>query len=148
MQDAPPALADGIGDAYVELYTRLWDEDEAMMVHREAALQRPRKAEPERVRVGRLDEIRAALPLQLEVGGLPVRLLELDGELVAHSTVCPHRLGPLDEATPEGARVRCPWHGYEFDVTTGRSCDGRRLRLAPAPRVEIDADGTITLVAD
>ncbi len=26
--------------------------------------------------------------------------------------------------------MRCPWHGWEFDIRTGRSwCDPRRLRL-------------------
>ncbi|MFT7247001.1 MAG: nitrite reductase/ring-hydroxylating ferredoxin subunit, partial [Candidatus Azotimanducaceae bacterium] len=34
-----------------------------------------------------------------------------------HSAICPHLLGPL-EAT-EGNGLRCPWHGYQFDMVSG-----------------------------
>ena len=44
----------------------------------------------------------------------------------------------------EDGCVQCPWHGYRFDVRTGRQVGEGRLRLAPAPRVEIDPDdGTV-----
>ena len=34
------------------------------------------------------------------------------------------------EYSRPGEIVRCPWHGWEFDVRTGRSwCDPKRLRL-------------------
>ena len=49
-----------------------------------------------------------------------------------------HWLGPLDDAPLEDGCVRCPWHGYLFDIRTGRSSDGHRLRLAPSPRVTPD----------
>jgi nitrite reductase/ring-hydroxylating ferredoxin subunit len=62
--------------------------------------------------------------------------------------VCTHLLGPLGEAPVEDGCVTCPWHGYRFDVRTGRSADGRRLRLSPAPRVEVDAEsGRVRLVS-
>jgi nitrite reductase/ring-hydroxylating ferredoxin subunit len=54
-----------------------------------------------------------------------------DGALVAHGTICPHWLGPLEDAVPQNGRLRCPWHGYLFDVRTGTSVDGRGYRLAP-----------------
>jgi nitrite reductase/ring-hydroxylating ferredoxin subunit len=38
----------------------------------------------------------------------------------------------------EDGCVRCPWHGYRFDLRTGLSADGRGLRLAPAPEVRVD----------
>ena len=59
------------------------------------------------------------------------RLLELkDGALVAHGTICPHWLGPLEDAVPQNGRLRCPWHDYLFDVRTGTSADGHGYRLA------------------
>jgi nitrite reductase/ring-hydroxylating ferredoxin subunit len=64
---------------------------------------------------------------------------------VAHATLCPHRLGPLHECAVEDGALRCPWHGYRFDVRTGESLSGRRLRLPPAPRVEIDGDSRVVL---
>ena len=92
-----------------------------------------------------LSELR--LPLLVELDGEPFRILELeDGVLVAHSTICPHWLGPLDEAAPENGVLRCPWHGYRFDLRTGMSVDGRGCRLAPAPRVVVDPlTGVVTL---
>jgi nitrite reductase/ring-hydroxylating ferredoxin subunit len=61
--------------------------------------------------------------------------------------VCPHRLGPLGDAPVEGGSVVCPWHGYRFDLRRGGCADGRRLRLAPPPRIEIDAAGCVHLGA-
>ena len=48
--------------------------------------------------------------------------------------------GPGSDATVEDGRVMCPWHGYTFDVRTGRECTGRGLTLRSAPRVEIDPE--------
>lgn len=36
--------------------------------------------------------------------------------------ICPHAGGPLAEGTLNGNVVTCPWHGWQFDVTTGRHC--------------------------
>jgi nitrite reductase/ring-hydroxylating ferredoxin subunit len=140
-----------LGKAYVALYERLWDEDEAMMRRREAELralrERPRGA-GERlaaVALGPLAELRARLPLVVESGGRSYRVVELDGDLVAHATVCPHKLGPLEGCAIEDGALRCPWHGHRFDVRTGESCDGRRLRLPPAPRVELGPGAQVQL---
>jgi nitrite reductase/ring-hydroxylating ferredoxin subunit len=138
-----------IGARYIETYRRLWDEDEAMMRGRERALRRRRpRTTARRRRLGGLAEVRARLPLLVTFGGERFRVVELDGALVAHGADCPHWLGPLDQAPLErGGVVRCPWHGYAFDVASGRSCDGRGLRLAEAPRVEIVDDDVVLVRA-
>ncbi len=89
--------------------------------------------------LGALEDVRAQLPLVVALDGRSFRVVELDGALVAHSTVCPHSLGPLDDAPLEQGCIRCPWHGYRYDVRSGRSSDGRGLWLGTAPRVEIDS---------
>jgi nitrite reductase/ring-hydroxylating ferredoxin subunit len=93
---------------------------------------------PRRLVLGPPEDVRARAPFCVELGGRSYRIVELGGELVAHAAVCPHWLGPLRGAPVEDGCVRCPWHGYRFDLRTGRSADGRGLRLPPAPRVEID----------
>ena len=137
-----------LGQKYLASCDRLWSEDEGMMQHRErmlalAGLPRP-PAEP--VALGPVAALRQRLPLLVQQGGRPFRIVELDGELVAHSTICPHWLGPLDDAPVQDGQVRCPWHGWLFDVRSGASTDGHGWRLARAPSVEVDAAGQATLV--
>src|SRR5271167_488471 len=131
-----------LGEKYRSSHARLWDQDEAMMMRREALSvrgRRRRKAAAAPLALGALCELRQRLPLLVEFDGEPFRLLELeDGALVAHGTICPHWLGPLEDAAPENGKLRCPWHGYLFDVRTGTSADGRGYRLAPAPLVVVD----------
>jgi 3-phenylpropionate/trans-cinnamate dioxygenase ferredoxin subunit len=38
------------------------------------------------------------------------------------------------EYTRLGEIIRCPWHGWEFDIRTGQSyCDPRRFRVKAYP---------------
>jgi nitrite reductase/ring-hydroxylating ferredoxin subunit len=145
-----PGEAEALADLFIKLYTRLWDEDEEMMVVRERELARRREGrsgDPERLLLGSLQEVEGRLPMLADFGGERFRVIEHDGALIAHASVCPHQLGPLDGSPIAEGSVVCPWHGYAFDVVTGRECRGRRLRLALAPRVEVDVHGEVWLVA-
>ena len=138
---ADPDKRAAIGDSFVATYEILWDEDEAMMRARELALVRAAPIRmPERVELGALANL--APPLVFTFGPGRFRLVDLDGRLFAHSISCPHWLGPLDQAVVQNGSVRCPWHGYCFDVVTGRSADGRGLRLAAAPTIAVE-DGIV-----
>jgi nitrite reductase/ring-hydroxylating ferredoxin subunit len=138
-----PEQRDALGLAYLQLYALLWDQDESMMERRSQRLAaRPAAERSGPLSLGPLAALRARLPLTVELAGRGFRVLEADGELLAHATECPHRLGPLEDAACEDGSLRCPWHGYRFDLRTGRSADGRRLRLAPAPRVVIDPESS------
>ena len=69
------------------------------------------------------------------------------GALYGVRNRCPHHGGPLclgqvrerEAGTPgsyalSGRRVlRCPWHGWEFDLETGRCLDEPSLRAAVYP---------------
>jgi len=93
-----------------------------------------------RPRQRRLSQFRWRLPLLVEFDGEEFRILATeDGTLLVDATTCPHWLGPLAEVEPENDILRCPWHGYRFDVRTGDSADGRGYRPAPAPLVAVDA---------
>lgn len=144
LPEVTPDQTAAIGDAYLNLYARLWDEDEGMMVRRQALLDgalAPRKAaNAAHHSLGSVDALRSRLPLVVECNGLPFRVVEIDGRLLAHATVCPHLGGPLDAVGIKGGCITCPWHGYRFEVATGRNADGRECRLDPAPRVEVDRE--------
>ena len=75
--------------------------------------------------------------LRVEAGGVPVAIFNLDGEYFGLLDRCPHMGGNLSEGvviglveSPKpgcyaysrvGEIVRCPWHGWEFDIRTGQS---------------------------
>ncbi len=141
LRDVPEGREEHFGDFYTTLYAQLWDEDESMMQHRQRMLDllRSRGASLQTmVDLGTVQEVRANLPREVELGGQAYWIVELDDEIVAYSATCPHSLGPLGEADGDG-RVRCPWHGYEFDIRTGRSCDGKALRLRGGAAIRIEA---------
>ena len=147
---------DAVGEAYVELYRRLWDEDEGMMVRRQTVLDRtptertgvatprPAGARPA-LEIGPEAVVRARLPLAVSFHGRDLRLVDLAGEIVAHVATCPHRGGPLADAALDDGCVTCPWHGYR----SGANADGHPYRLERAPRVEVDArTRLVTLAAE
>ncbi|MDJ0788145.1 MAG: Rieske 2Fe-2S domain-containing protein [Myxococcota bacterium] len=150
LEGVPAESREYVGQAFVNLYTRLWDEDEGMMVERQRMLDagRLKPAPPARAphALGDAGELRARLPEVVEAHGRAYRIVEDEGELLAHPTVCPHWGGPLDEAPLESGAVACPWHGYRFDLRSGQERSGRRCRLGDLPRVEVDAGGHAQLV--
>lgn len=137
------AEAEAWGRGYQRLYARLYDEDESMMVGRQAMLDLLRSrsggAGQERVDLGPIDGIAARLPLAFGFNGKPFRLVEYDGRLLAHSTICPHFLGPLDHCAVDAAGVvTCPWHGCTFDIVSGCSADQNSFHLEPPPSIRSD----------
>jgi nitrite reductase/ring-hydroxylating ferredoxin subunit len=81
----------------------------------------------------------------VNIGGRPIVIFNINGELFALLDRCPHQGGQLSrgeltglvEASEPGQYcysrpgeiLRCPWHGWEFDVRTGKSwCDPSRIR--------------------
>jgi hypothetical protein len=58
----------------------------------------------------------------------------LDRSSPAGELSCPHRGGPLQACASDPALLRCPWHGYRFDASTGACLDDPRLRVAISQR--------------
>jgi nitrite reductase/ring-hydroxylating ferredoxin subunit len=96
--------------------------------------------------VARADEIEPGQRKLVSVGGRSLGVFNVGGEYYAVRNRCPHQGGPLCEGFqfaplraarpgsyergPEGQIIRCPWHGWEFDLRTGRSWfDPRRTRV-------------------
>ncbi len=146
----PASAGPALGAFYLRLYGRLWDEDEAMMRRRQEVLDRGLRGAPGPparllVPAERLDP---PAPLVVELAGEPVRVDWIEGRPVAHVARCPHQGAPLaEERAPEGV-LTCPWHGYRFDLRTGRSCDGRGLALPGRVRVEPAPEGGLLLVLE
>ena len=53
------------------------------------------------------------------LGGISVALFNVGGVFHAVLNKCAHRAGPLAEGFVSGSVVFCPWHDWQYDVTTG-----------------------------
>lgn len=73
-------------------------------------------------RAAAVEEIPAGTGKELVLGDRIVALYNVDGEFYAIDGVCPHAGGPLGKGMLRKNVVTCPWHGWQFDVTTGRHC--------------------------
>ncbi|MFZ6005275.1 MAG: thiamine pyrophosphate-dependent enzyme [Actinomycetota bacterium] len=72
-------------------------------------------------------------------------LTHWNGEYAALDNRCPHQGGPLGEGSIENGWLRCPWHGYDYNPTTGSPPPGFTDAPGCAP-VEVRADGVYVAV--
>jgi nitrite reductase/ring-hydroxylating ferredoxin subunit len=75
----------------------------------------------EKVRVAALAALPPGKMLYVNVDGLPVALANVEGTLYAFGDSCRHEGGPLSAGVLIGATVTCPWHGWTYDVRSGKS---------------------------
>jgi nitrite reductase/ring-hydroxylating ferredoxin subunit len=117
-----------------------------------------RQMEPERrprgVVVARTAEIPPGGRKLVEIGGRSIGIFNLHGEYFALRNRCPHQGGPLcsgyrfsalSAATPgeyererDGEIIRCPWHGWEFEIRSGRSWFDPEHRRVRSYRVRVE----------
>jgi nitrite reductase/ring-hydroxylating ferredoxin subunit len=102
----------------------------------------------------------------VEVEGVAVGVFCLNGKFTAYENVCPHMGGPVCQGkiiarvqeliaadktslglafSKDQTNVACPWHGYEYDISTGLHQGNPRLRLRPVTIEVVDGDLMITL---
>ncbi len=65
---------------------------------------------------GELDEGRVTT---VTVGHHTLAVTNHEGTYGCLDNHCPHQGGPLGEGSIENGKLRCPWHGYDYDPTTG-----------------------------
>jgi phenylpropionate dioxygenase-like ring-hydroxylating dioxygenase large terminal subunit len=77
-------------------------------------------------------------PLAVTAHGVPLVVLRprADAEPVVFADRCPHRLVPLSAATVEDGRMRCAYHGWEFDAA-GECVELPSQEGAPPPRASL-----------
>lgn len=59
-----------------------------------------------------------------------VAIANVSGTFHAIDGLCPHQGGPLGTGSLCGTVLTCPWHGWQFDVATGRSLLSATVRQA------------------
>jgi nitrite reductase (NADH) small subunit/3-phenylpropionate/trans-cinnamate dioxygenase ferredoxin subunit len=85
------------------------------------------------VRVAATSEVGPGTGRVVDVGGATLAIFNVDGHYFAVDNGCPHRGGPLGEGDLEGQIVRCPWHGWAWDVTTGANVNNPAVRIGCYP---------------
>lgn len=71
------------------------------------------------VKVASVSEIGSGSAKKVEVNGKEIAIFNINGQFFAIDEMCPHRGGPLSEGSVEDKTVTCPFHGWQFDVTSG-----------------------------
>ena len=80
----------------------------------------------------------------ITAAGKELAVFNVGGTFHALDNECPHRGGPLGEGDLEGCLVTCPWHGWQYDVTTGCNTMDESERV---DRYEVKVEGDAVLVA-
>ena len=94
------------------------------------------------VPAAKVDDLVVGQGTLVEIGGHTVALFNAGGgRFYACGSVCPHEDGPLAEGWLEGDLVVCPWHGYDFSLTTGHCRVDEDLSIPVYP-VRV-ADGVV-----
>ncbi len=68
------------------------------------------------------EEIPVGTGREFTVGGRIVAVYRVGAEYHAMDGICAHAGGPVAKGMLRGCVVTCPWHGWQFDVTTGQHC--------------------------
>lgn len=95
--------------------------------------------------VARADELKVDQMKLLHVSGQRIVLARSEKGYVAFDDRCPHRGGSLAGGSMMCGTVQCPWHGSQFDVTSGAMKAGPADRGISAYKVEV-VNGEVRLL--
>ncbi len=79
-------------------------------------------------------ELREGEVVAKDVEGVGALFVLWEGRVFCYRNSCAHQgLGFEGAETIEGGVLRCPWHGFEYDITTGECLTAPYLQLEPIP---------------
>ena len=90
------------------------------------------------VRLGKASDVPLGKGRKMVASGRELAVFNVDGCFHAIDNTCTHRGGPLGEGELEGSVVTCPWHGWQYDVTTGVCVANPAAKVV---RYEVQVDG-------
>ena len=121
----------------------------------------PKARQRGRIVVCAADELKPGEKRIVEEEGVSLGVFNIGGKFYALKNVCPHLGAPLCagklhgthrpsevfEFKPDlaGRILRCPWHGWEFDVVTGKALYDKNSRVATYA-CEVDENGDIVVL--
>ena len=140
-----PEAKEKVGLAYAKAYEQLYDEDVSMMVERQQQIDRRVEWFDRSETLTLTSAKELLLPAVVTLSARSFAVNQIEGEWIAFSAQCPHQMGPLIDSPIVQDEVRCPWHGFTFNVRTGECTSGGVCRLTEAPLVAHEADDTLVL---
>jgi nitrite reductase (NADH) small subunit len=84
-------------------------------------------------RVARTTDIAPGQIREIQLDGTTIALANVAGQFHAISNTCLHRGGPLGQGSLQGNVVTCPWHGWTYDVTSGKVSSNQKAGVACYP---------------
>ena len=97
----------------------------------------------ERTIIGSFGDLKEGQARRVEVGGQTIAVFKHRGELLAIQDTCPHRGGPLGKGeVDEHGCVRCPLHGWPFDLRTGKMRGNKNIDVDTF-EAGVNDDGTM-----
>ena len=92
---------------------------------------------------------------------MSIGVFNISGEFFAIKNICPHQGAPLCQGSVHGTHrpspvftyrpdlqgrvLRCPWHGWEFDIVTGKALYDASSRVATYA-CEVNRDGDLVVL--
>jgi nitrite reductase/ring-hydroxylating ferredoxin subunit len=98
---------------------------------------------PHWVRIAAVSDCPPGTAIELVAGERIVALFNVEGVFHALDGICPHQGGPLGKGRLAGCVVTCPWHGFQFDVTSGQHLTSKSL---VHPKFPVKVEGPDVLV--
>lgn len=119
--------------------------------------------------LGRHEDLKSRQRIVVDVDGTGVGIYFVGDEVRAYLNICPHMGGPvcqgkimprtLEQVAENGKslglgfskdqlHIVCPWHGFEFDMMTGRHPINPNVRLKAIPVQVRDGQVVLTLEAN
>ncbi|WP_165243871.1 Rieske (2Fe-2S) protein [Paludisphaera soli] len=100
---------------------------------------------PKFVKMAVREELPVGASKEVEFEGRVYALFNVEGRIAAIDGICPHQGGPLADGPLEGCMVACPWHGWEFDVQTGKTPLGPKIKI-DVFEVKVEGEDVLVLV--
>lgn len=72
------------------------------------------------IRTVRLEDLSDERGTEAVAEGRLFAIFRVEGQPYALDALCCHQGGPLGKASICGFTATCPWHGWQYDVRTGR----------------------------
>ena len=98
------------------------------------------------VRAARAAEIAPGQIREIRLEEMTIAVANIGGQFHAINNTCLHRGGPLGQGSLQGNLVTCPWHGWSFDVTSGKVADSQKVGVACYP-VEVRGEDVYVDIA-